>query len=121
MKLAVIGSREIIDFDTVESIIEDFIDDRLNNKVSCIISGGANGVDTIAKNFATKYKYDYIEFLPYFKIGPRGYDVNDYFVRNEQILDNADAVLIIWDGKSSSINNADLAERKGKILKVVKI
>ena len=61
MKVAIIGSREFDNFDISPYIPKDTTE---------IISGGAVGVDTIAKTYALKHNIKYTEFLPeYDKIG----------------------------------------------------
>lgn len=55
MKVAIIGSRSL----TITNL-EDYIPE---NTVE-IISGGAKGVDSCAKDFALKNSFKYTEFLP---------------------------------------------------------
>ena len=87
MKLAIIGSRNIKVIDIDRSITE---------KPDEIVSGGTIGVDTCASEFARKNGLKLTEFLP---------DYNKYgnaapIVRNKQIVDYADKILIFWDGSS---------------------
>ena len=88
MKVAVIGSRnlEISDFGKF-----------IPQGVCEIVSGGAKGVDTCAKNYALENSIKYTEFLPqydkYGKFAP--------LKRNLEIIDYADLVLAFWDGSSS--------------------
>ena len=87
MKIAVIGSRGIQ--------IPD-IEKYLPKECSEIVSGGARGVDACAAEYARKHDIKLTEFLPeydrYGKAAP--------IVRNRQIVDYADHVLIFWDGDS---------------------
>lgn len=89
MKVAIVGSRELI-LNTSD------IKFYLPAAATEIVSGGAKGVDTLAKNFAIENNYKYIEFLPdyekYGKAAP--------LRRNDEIIDYADIVLALWDGKS---------------------
>ena len=71
MKIAVIGSRTL----TVRNL-----EKYIPKDTTEIISGGANGIDRCAKEFAVKNNIRYTEFL--------------------EIIDNADFVLAFWDGKS---------------------
>lgn len=54
MKLAVIGSR---------GLTEISIDEYIPNEVSEIVSGGAEGVDTLASEYAKRYGKRLVEFF----------------------------------------------------------
>ncbi len=87
MIVAVIGSRNL----TVNKL-----EVYLPPDTTEIVSGGAKGIDTCAKNFAIKNKIKLTEFLPdYSKYGKQA-----PLVRNQLIIDYADCVLAFWDGKS---------------------
>lgn len=87
MKVAVIGSRNI-----EVSHLEQYLPENVTE----IVSGGAKGVDTCARNYATNKGIKFVEFLPqykkYGKVAP--------LKRNLQIIDYADCVLAFWDGHS---------------------
>ena len=55
MKLAIIGSRDITDVD-----IEKYIPDGVTE----IVSGGAKGIDTLAKQYAIDNNIKYVVFAP---------------------------------------------------------
>lgn len=89
MKIAVVGSRNIKDVDFVENTISKYDFDE-------VISGGAIGIDTIAKNYAIKKGIKVNEILPnYNKFGKAA-----PIIRNKEIIDKSDFILIFWDGKS---------------------
>jgi len=92
MKLAVVGSREIRDIK---------IGEYINNEVTEIVSGGAAGVDTIAKEYALSRGIKYTEFLPKYSVYGRGAPIK----RNEEIAKYADGLLAFWDGKSKGTQN----------------
>ena len=87
MKIAIIGSRNL----KVENL-----EKYLPKDVSEIVSGGARGIDTSAKEYAVKNNIKLTEFLPeydkYSRIAP--------LKRNDLIIDYADKVLAFWDGES---------------------
>ena len=88
MKLLVIGSRSITDFDLAPHIPPN---------VDTIISGGAGGIDCLAEKYADSHR------LSKYIIRPR-YDLYGRFAplkRNEEMVNIADAVLIVWDGHSN--------------------
>lgn len=87
MRVAIIGSRNL----TVENL-----EDYLPQGVTEIVSGGAKGIDTCAKEYARANHIKLTEFLPdyakYQKAAP--------LKRNLQIIDYADMVIAFWDGTS---------------------
>ena len=88
MKVAVVGSRGL----SVSNL-----GDYLPKETTEIISGGARGVDTSARDYANANGIKLTEFLPDYekypgKIAP--------LKRNILIIEAADLVLAFWDGKS---------------------
>ena len=87
MKTAIIGSRNITNVD-----LSRFIPSGTTE----IVSGGARGVDTVAKEYANRNGLKLTEFLPDYERFGRGAPLK----RNITIIENADIVLAFWDGKS---------------------
>lgn len=87
MKVAVIGSRNL----NVTNL-KDYIPEN----VSEIVSGGAKGIDSDARNYAQKNNIPLKEFLPDYKKFGRAAPLK----RNLQIIEYADIVIAFWDGKS---------------------
>lgn len=87
MKLLVVGSRSITEFDLAPYIPDD---------VDTIISGGAGGVDSLAERYADRHRLSKYILRPRYDL----YGSAAPLRRNEQMVDMADAVLIVWDGKS---------------------
>ena len=87
MKLLIVGSRSIKDFDLTPHI---------PNETSLIISGGAIGVDTLAEKYADNHSISKIIIKQQYNIYGRGAPIK----RNEEMVDMADEILVIWDGVS---------------------
>lgn len=87
MKIAVIGSRNL----QINNLQK-----YLPEGVTEIVSGGAKGVDTNAKEYAQANHIPLKEFLPDYRRFGRGTPLK----RNLQIIEYADQVLAFWDGKS---------------------
>jgi predicted Rossmann fold nucleotide-binding protein DprA/Smf involved in DNA uptake len=94
VRLAIVGSRSITDYDLIESKIIDILLKYNLNPIS-IVSGGAKGIDTIAHKFALKYNIPIQVFKPDWQLGKHA-----GFLRNQTIVDNCDQAVIFWDGKS---------------------
>lgn len=74
-----------------------------------IISGGARGIDTCAKEYAASHGIDYIEFLPDYKRYGKGAPLR----RNQQMIEAADLVIAFWDGASHGTKyTIDLCKQK---------
>ena len=87
MRVAVIGSR---------GLQIDHLEDYLPDDVTEIVSGGAKGVDTCARNYALRHGLKLTEFLPEYSKYGRGAPLR----RNVAIIEYADLVLAFWDGRS---------------------
>lgn len=109
MRLAIIGSRDCPPID---------IASFLTHIPDTIVSGGARGADTYARDFARQYNLHMIEYLPdYDKYGQSA-----PFVRNRLIVENCDEVLAFWNGRSRGTKyTLDYAKQKGKPIKIVNI
>ena len=107
MKLAIIGSRSCPPLD---------IEAQLKYIPDTIISGGAKGADTYAREFAIKHNLKLVEYLPdYDKYPPKIAPLK----RNELIVDACDCLLAFWDGTSRGTKyTIDLAVKKGKPVKI---
>ena len=106
MKVAVIGSREL----KVNNL-----EKYLPEEVTEIVSGGARGIDTSAREYALKNNIKLKEFLPEYEKYGRAAPLK----RNIQIIDYADMVLAFWDGKSRGTKFViDNCKRIGKRVKI---
>lgn len=87
MRVAVIGSRSL----TVPDLGK-----YLPEETTEIVSGGAKGIDSCAREYAVSHGIKLTEFLPeYERYGRRA-----PLIRNITIIENSDIVLAFWDGSS---------------------
>jgi len=91
MKAAIVGSRSLEPELPTELIGTDF---------QQIISGGAKGIDTSARNYAKKHHIQILEILPEYDLYGKAAPLK----RNDWILELSDVVYIFWDGKSRGSN-----------------
>ena len=102
MKLAIIGSRTLEQVD-IEKYLPEGVDE--------IVSGGARGIDSLARAFAERAGIKLTEFLPQYQSYGRAAPL----VRNRQIADYADAALVFWDGSSRGTKyTVEIFEELGK-------
>lgn len=106
MKIAVIGSRNIVTADIGKYTVG----------ADEIVSGGAVGIDTCAEEYARANGLKITVFLPAYELYGRGAPI----VRNKQIVDYADKVVAFWDGKSKgTLSVIKYAEKVGKNCEIV--
>lgn len=87
MKLLIVGSRSITDFD---------LSPYVPPEVDTIISGGARGIDSLAEQYADLHHLSKYILQPRYDLYGRAAPLK----RNERMVDMADAVLVVWDGRS---------------------
>jgi hypothetical protein len=120
MKLAIVGCRWFNDYELLCITMEDI---KINIKnewswrfINKIISGGAKGTDTLAERYAKEKGYNFREF-------PANWNKHGKqagYLRNIQIVDNADFIIAFWDRESKGTKHTiDLAKRKGKPYHVI--
>ena len=87
MKVAIIGSRSITSYP---------LEDVVPSDATEIISGGARGVDQLAREYAARHNLPCTEIRPDYQRYSRSAPLR----RNEEIIARADLVIAIWDGSS---------------------
>lgn len=107
MRLAIVGSRDLTDI-----VLDPFI----TPEVTEIVSGGAAGVDSCAAEYAGQNGLKLTVLLPDYRRYGRGAPI----VRNKEIVDYADKIIIFWNGTSrgtlSVINYAKKSEKPFEII-----
>ena len=108
MKISIIGSRTI-KLKNLEKYLPEGID--------TIISGGAVGVDTSAREYARKKGLKMVEYFPDYE----RYGRKAPLVRNIDIINEGDYIYAFWDGKSRGTGySIDKAREMGKVIRVIK-
>lgn len=109
MKLLIAGSRSIKQFDLAQHIPPE---------TELIISGGANGIDTLAEQYADAHKISKLILRPKYDLYGKAAPIK----RNEIMVELADAVLIVWDGVSRGTKHTiSCAKKKQKKITIVQL
>ena len=96
MKVIIAGSRTITDRKIVEEAIR-----KSGFDIDIVICGCAMGVDQIGKNWAEMRNITIYSFpAKWEKYGKAAGPI-----RNEEMAKNADALILVWDGKSKGSAN----------------
>ena len=107
MKVAVVGSRSLSDVK---------IDEYIPENTEEIVSGGAVGADNCAAEYARRRGIRLTVFLPQYESYGRAAPI----VRNRQIVDYSDKIIIFWDGKSKgTLSVIKYAQKSGKPFEII--
>lgn len=124
MKLIIAGSRTFeFDHDFIHEALYAVNNYQKSFKDLEIVSGGAKGIDTTARNYAIAWEKKYTEFPADWDKYGKGAG----HIRNAEMAKYGDALLLIWDGSSrGSANMKQQMEKLGKpvyevIIKVPKV
>jgi len=111
MKIAIIGSRGFNDYDKLKANLEFYID-----KATLLISGGAKGADSLGERWAKENEIPTQIFYPdWDKHGKSA-----GYIRNKDIVANADLIIAFWDGVSKGTKHSiDIALESNKKLLVI--
>lgn len=101
---AVIGSRSFNNYDFLKETL-DWYD------IKEIVSGGAKGADSLAKQYAAENGILCTEFLPDWNTHGKSAG----YIRNKLIINRADEVIAFWDRKSKGTEHSiNIASEQGK-------
>lgn len=107
MKILIVGSRGIEDFDLSEYV---------SSEVDLIISGGARGIDSVAEKFADQKKISKLILRPRYDFYGKAAPLK----RNEMMVDIADKIIVIWDGESKGTRyTIEYAKKKNKEILII--
>ena len=108
-RIAIVGSRNWRDIPSIDKFVEGL------PKGTVVVSGGARGVDRIAEIAASRHGLETSIHLPDWDLHGKAAG----FIRNRQIVDDADEVVAFWDGGSRGTKSTiDLAKKQGKPVRV---
>lgn len=112
MRTIIAGSRNITDYDAVLEAIKDS-----GFKITEVLCGGAPGPDMLGEMWALT------RGIPrkYFPADWRGLGLKAGPIRNEQMAQNADALIAVWDGGSRGTGHMIGTARKYGLKVYVKI
>ena len=98
--ICICGSRNITDIN-----LDLFIDPT---HVGCVVSGGANGIDTLAEHWAKRNRIEFIAYLAQWnKFGKKA-----GIMRNHEMVEFCDYVFAFWNGKSKGTLDTILYAKK---------
>lgn len=118
IRLAVIGSRDA-DIEECRKIMFELLD-KNSSKIGLIVSGGAEGPDTLAEEWVNDRGGAKLIFKPIWR--PNGvFDRGAGFRRNRLIISNSDHVLAFWTGSGGTKNSIDIAKQLEKPTTIINV
>jgi hypothetical protein len=113
MKLAIVGSRSFTDYEALEKEVDSICE---SVKVTCVVSGGAKGADSLGQRYAESKGIATQIFLPDWEKHGKAAG----FIRNRDIISNCDFCVAFWDGKSKgTLSSIELAKRQEIPVRIV--
>jgi len=110
MKVAVIGGRDFNDYSLMNEVLSKI-------DISLLVSGGAKGADRLAEKYALEKSIP----TKVFKADWDRHGKSAGYIRNYNIILEADMVVAFWDGISKGTKHGiDLAEKYKKDLLLIK-
>ena len=107
MKLLVVGSRGIKEYD---------LEKHIPKETTLIITGGADGVDTLAEKYADRKGISKLVLRPQYSLFKR----NAPLKRNEKMVELCDMALVIWDGTSRGTKHTiEYINKTGKSVNII--
>jgi hypothetical protein len=104
MKTIIAGSRTLTDIAHVQRAISDS-----GFEITEVVSGKARGADTLGEMMARRLRLPVKEFPADWSKGPSAGPI-----RNRQMSDYAEALILVWDGESKgSANMLQEAKKRG--------
>jgi len=114
MNVAIIGSRDFHDYHLLKDVILSKID---VSQIDCVVSGGAQGADSLGKHFAKEHNINTLIFHPDWHRHGKAAGM----IRNSKIINAADVVFAFWDGVSKGTKDSiNKALKEGKEIYIIK-
>lgn len=112
-RVIIAGGRDFNDFRLLSESCMYMLQNKRNVEV---VSGTANGADKLGEQFANFAGHQLKQFPANWDVyGKRG-----GFVRNKEMAEYADALIVFWDGKSKGTGHMiDLAKKMNLKVKIV--
>ena len=109
MKVAVIGSRGLDDYELVCNTLK-YI------KIDLLISGGAMGADSLGEKYANENNIPTMIFLPDWEKHGKAAG----FIRNSDIINEGELIIAFWDNSSKgTLDSIKKAEKLNKKIIIV--
>lgn len=114
-RVIIAGGRDFTDYNLLRSTMDVLLRNKLRKEKIVVICGMAKGADMLGARYAKERGY-HVRYFPaeWDKLGKRA-----GIIRNEEMAQNADALVAFWDGSSHGTKNMiETAERYNLAVRV---
>ena len=117
-RVIIAGSRHYADYSQLRDVCDNLLADKCQTHRIVIVSGGAQGADSLGENYARERGYALKRYpAQWDKYGRAAGPI-----RNAEMARNADALVLFWNGKSrGSLNMKEEAEKIGLPVRTIMI
>lgn len=114
-RVIIAGGRDFDDFEFLERTMDNLLS-NITDDIE-VVCGMARGADALGDLYASKKNYS----VRYFPAEWEEYGKSAGYKRNEQMAQNADALVAFWDGKSRGTKHMiDIARRYNLKVRVIR-
>ena len=114
-RIIIAGGRSFSDYERLKRVMDHLLSKTKEEIV--IVCGKARGADSLGEQYAKEKGYE----VRYFQADWKGLGKSAGYKRNEQMAQNADALVAFWDGQSRGTKHMiNLADKHGLDVRVVK-
>ena len=107
-RLIIAGGRDFVNYPLLKMKAERYISSRNLENVT-IVSGGADGADSLGERFAEEHGYRIDRFVPNWSVGRQA-----GAIRNKEMADASDGLLAFYNG-SNGTGNMILTARRNRL------
>lgn len=94
-RVIIAGGRDFDDYESLEKTMDNLLVNKTNYDI-IVVCGKARGADTLGEQYAQNRGYK----IDYYPADWNKYGRSAGFILNEQMAQNADALVAFWDGES---------------------
>lgn len=111
MNIGVIGSRTFNNYKLLKRVLDRFIFNIEDGRLT-IVSGGADGADSLAEQYCKENNIIPVVFKPEWNKYP---GKSAAAIRNQKIVDHSDFIIAFWNGRSPGTKmTIDFARKANK-------
>ena len=116
-KVVVAGGRDFNNFPLLRDTLDKLLEVKTHSHLIEIVNGTARGADTLGGCYARLRNYS----VALFPADWEQFDKAAGHIRNKEMLDYADVVVVFWDGKSRGTKNMiEITKKAKKPIRVIR-
>ena len=115
-KVIIAGSRSFVDYEKLRSVCDSILPNQYSEPRISILSGTSSGSDSLGERYANERGFALNRYPANWKQYGRAAGP----IRNRQMVEDADAAIVFWDGQSRGTKNLiEEAKKQGLIVRII--